>query len=160
MDAELLGRIAEDLAGQRQRELLAAGLAAGPDGRAVSGQCGWRRAEVKLQADRLVVLWYSRDPEVADKVCFMYTLNAKRRGWFGEVSLIVWGPSAQLLNCEPSLQASIGQLIEAGVTVQACRACAEAYGVADQLQGLGVEVKYMGQPLSDMLKSGQPVLTF
>jgi hypothetical protein len=34
---------------------------------------------------------------VAKNVCFMYTHNAKRRGWFDEVHLIVWGPSDKLL---------------------------------------------------------------
>ena len=30
----------------------------------------------------------------------MYTLNAKRQGWFDEVTLIVWGPSSKLLSEE------------------------------------------------------------
>ena len=38
---------------------------------------------------RLAVLWTSGDPEVALNVAFMYTLNARRQGWFDEVTLIV-----------------------------------------------------------------------
>ncbi|KXS47386.1 MAG: hypothetical protein AWL62_2688, partial [Halanaerobium sp. T82-1] len=30
----------------------------------------------------LVVLWTSGDKEVAKKMVFMYTLNAKTRGWW------------------------------------------------------------------------------
>ena len=39
--------------------------------------------------NKLAVLWTSGDPEVAEKVCFMYTLNAKKQKWFDEVVLIV-----------------------------------------------------------------------
>ena len=49
--------------------------------------------------NKLAVLWTSGDPEVAEKVCFMYTNNAKKQGWFDEVVLIVWGTSSKLL-CE------------------------------------------------------------
>jgi len=46
---------------------------------------------------RLCVVWSSGDPGVAKNVCLMYAHNAKRRGWFDEVHLIVWGPSDKLL---------------------------------------------------------------
>ena len=49
-----------------------------------------------MNTDKLVVIWSSADPGVAHNVCFMYTHNAKRRGWFDDVTLIVWGPSAEL----------------------------------------------------------------
>jgi hypothetical protein len=35
--------------------------------------------------DKLVVLWTSDDKEVAFKMVFMYTLNAKLRGWWNDV---------------------------------------------------------------------------
>lgn len=38
--------------------------------------------------------------------------------------------------------------------VDACLACADPYGVADDLRAIkGVEVTYMGEPLSGFLKS-------
>lgn len=43
----------------------------------------------------------------------------------------------------------------------ACRACADAYGVTWALEGLGIEVKYMGQPLTEVLKAEEwKLLTF
>lgn len=110
--------------------------------------------------NHLVSLWTSADPEVAEKVCFMYTHNAKKQGWFPEVTLIVWGPSAQLLATNSSLQTQVQTMLGDGVIVQACKACADMYGVASVLQGLGVDVKYMGVPLTNMLQAGRKVLTF
>jgi len=100
----------------------------------------------------LVVLWSSGDREVAFKMAFMYTLNSKKRGWWEEVTLVVWGPSSKLLTEDRELQAELEKMKQAGVELLACKACADGYGVSDALEGLGVTVKYMGEPLTGFLK--------
>jgi len=109
---------------------------------------------------RLAVLWTSGDPDVAHQACFMYTHNARKAGWFDEVRLIVWGPSAKLLAGDKNLQAEVKAMIADGVKVQACVACANSYGVSDDLRALGIEVKGMGKPLSNLIQSDWKVLTF
>ena len=111
-------------------------------------------------SNKLAVLWTSADPEVADKVCFMYTYNAKKQGWFDEVVLIIWGPSSKLLSENKDLQKYLKRMQEAGVKVQACINCANLYGVADDLRKLNIEVKGMGVPLTNYLKEGWHTLTF
>lgn len=108
--------------------------------------------------DSLVVLWTSGDREVAFNMVFMYTLNAKRRAWWGDVRLIVWGPSAKLLSADQELQSEIVRMHEAGVVLEACKACADRYGVSASLERLGITVKYMGTPLTEYLKEGRHVL--
>ena len=109
---------------------------------------------------QLCVVWASGDPDVAQNACFMYTHNAKKRGWFGVVHLVVWGPSAKLLTENQELQAEIKAMQQSGVVVEACVACANNYGVADALKSIGIDVKPMGAPLSDRLKGPWKVLTF
>jgi len=116
--------------------------------------------ETTEETSRLAVLWTSGDPEVATRVAFMYTLNAKRLGWFDQVTLIVWGPSARLLAESEELQEAVRTMAQEGIDLLACKACADSYGVADELSGLGVEVKYMGEPLTGMLKGSWEVITF
>jgi hypothetical protein len=122
--------------------------------------CSGPRPDADGGTDRLAVLWTSGDPEVAHKVSFMYTHNAKAAGWFQEVTLIVWGPSARLLASDPEIQEAVRAMQGDGVTVQACIVCARMYGVVDILSELGIDVLPMGQPLTDMLKNGWTVLTF
>ena len=117
-------------------------------------------ATTEQDPSRLAVLWTSGDPEVADKVAFMYTLNAKKQGWFDEVTLIVWGPSAKLLSENADLQSQVAEMAQVGVEILACRACADSYGVSEALEGFGIEVKFMGQPLTEILKGDWQVLTF
>jgi hypothetical protein len=119
------------------------------------------QSAVQTGADKLAVLWTSGDPDVAHKVCFMYTHNAKRSNWFGEVQLIVWGPSSKLLSEDKSLQDAVKAMMDDGIDVKACKACADSYGVSDKLASLGIEVRYMGVPLTRILKSPEwEVLTF
>jgi hypothetical protein len=109
---------------------------------------------------RLAVLWTSGDPDVAHRVCLMYSHAAQKQKWFDHVTLIVWGPSARLLAADKDLQAKVKSMMQDGVKVQACVVCADSYGISERLRELGIEVKGMGPPLTGMLKEGWKVLTF
>ena len=111
--------------------------------------------EVQDQNPNLAVVWTSGDRDVALKMVFMYTLNAKRRGWANEVELIVWGPSSKLVSHDVELQEEIAAMRDAGVVLKACKACSDSYGVSDKLQELGIEVKYMGVELQGKTPEGE-----
>ena len=110
--------------------------------------------------DKLVVLWTSDDPYVAERVAFMYTHAAKTAGWFGEVTLIIWGPSAKLAAENIKVQDKLKAMQKDGVVIEACIVCANAYGVTDVLKNMEFVVRGMGSPLTGYLKSGAKVLTF
>jgi len=110
--------------------------------------------------NKIVVLWTSADKAVAEKMVFMYTLNAKLRNWFEEVNLIVWGPSSELLSNDEELQDYVRNMLNVGVNIRACRACADMYGVTEQIQGMGISVEYMGEPLTEYIKNNYKILTF
>jgi hypothetical protein len=109
---------------------------------------------------QLVVIWSSGDREVAFSMVFMYTKNSKLKGWWDQVRLVVWGPAAKLLANDLGLREELKQVQDAEVELLACKACSDMYGVSDQLTELGINVKYMGQPLTDMLKDGWRCITF
>ena len=113
-----------------------------------------------MPKEKLVILWTSGDREVALKMVFMYAGNAPRNGWWEDITLIVWGPSAPLLVQDSELQEKMAEMVQEGVKLEACKACSDSYGVSDQLAGLGIDVKYMGEPLTAYLKEGCRVLTF
>jgi hypothetical protein len=128
------------------------GLAAAPTG---------AEGEAEAPSGKLMVVWTSADPDVADKVCLMYTHAAKAYGWFAEVTLVVWGPSQRLLAGDPAIQAKIKAMQEDGVIVEACIACARKLELVEELKALDIDVKGMGVPLSEALKDPMTeVLTF
>ena len=106
-----------------------------------------------VKPDELVILWTSGDKEVALKMAFMYAFNSRRFKWgWKNVTLVVWGPSAKLLVGDRELQEYVAKMKEAGVRLLACKKCSDLYGVSDVLRKLGIEVKYMGKPLTDYLR--------
>ncbi len=119
-----------------------------------SGVFAQTEKKMEDNSNKLAVLWTSGDVDVAEKMCFMYTYNAKKQGWFDEVVLIVWGPSAKLLSENKKLQDYVKKMKEAGVVVEACVACARMYGVDEDLAEMGIDVKGMGTPLTKYLKEG------
>ena len=108
--------------------------------------------------NHLYVLWTSDNRITADKMVFMYTVNALAYGWWEQVTLIIWGAAAKLVGEDEQVQAMVGEAIAAGVRVSACKACADQLGVAELLETLGVEVIYWGKPLTDILQKDEKLL--
>jgi hypothetical protein len=111
-------------------------------------------------ADHLLIVWSSGDPEVAHKMVFMYAYNAQKNGWWDQVTLLVWGPSAKLSSEDKDIQAYLKKIKDQGIELLACKACADQYGVSSKLEELGVDVKFSGTYLTDFIASGKKVITF
>lgn len=111
------------------------------------------------KSDSLCILWTSSDVETFDEMVFMYAFNAKKYEWWDEITVVIWGASARLADADEVVQLKIKELIEGGVKVEACKACADDLGVSEKLESLGVEVKYWGQPLTKVLKSDAKLIT-
>lgn len=109
--------------------------------------------------DKLVVVWTSGDKEVAMKMVFMYTFNAKKYEWWDDITLLVWGPSSKLLSEDKELQDYIKKILDSGINVLACKGCADTYGISDKLEQIGVTVRYTGVDLTDFIKE-RHVITF
>lgn len=109
--------------------------------------------------DKLTVVWSSGDREVALSMVFMYTYNAKKYGWWKDITLLVWGPSQKLLAGDKELQDYVKKMKDEGINVMACKACADMYGVAGACTDLGVDVKYVGVDLTNFIKDSH-VVTF
>ncbi len=108
---------------------------------------------------RLYILWTNQDPVTAEKMVFMYALNGKLRKWWDEIVIIVWGGSQKLITESKQIQDKIKDLIKEGVEFSACKACAEQLDAVDVLEKLGIEVKYWGQPLTDIIQNGEKLIT-
>jgi hypothetical protein len=111
-------------------------------------------------SNKLVVLWISGDKEVAELSCLMYTHAAIRKKWFNGVTLMIWGPSAGLLAADSDLQEKVIAMQEDGVVVEACETCTDMLGVTEELEDLGIDVKFLGESLTGYLKKGYRVVSY
>lgn len=112
-----------------------------------------------MNKTHLYVLWTNDNPVTAEKMVFMYTINSLIHNWWEKVTLIIWGATAQLVSEDVNMQAKIKEALEQGVHVTACKACADQLGVTETLEKLGIEVKYWGMPLTEVLKNNEHLLT-
>ncbi len=109
---------------------------------------------------KLHVLWTTGEKDVALRMVFVYILNAKANGWYDEIHLIVWGPSAKLLAEDRLVQQELDYLLQSGVEVEACEGCTKAYNVTEKIKSLGINVRYMGEPLTQILHADEKLITF
>jgi len=110
--------------------------------------------------NKLHVLWTTGEKEVAMKVIFPYLINAKANGWWDEINLIIWGPSAKLVAGDKDIQVLLQDTMDSEITVEACQACTDSYRVTEKLAGLGIIIRYMGGPFTEYLLSDARVVTF
>ncbi|HYE83061.1 MAG TPA: DsrE family protein [Clostridia bacterium] len=111
------------------------------------------------ESKKLFILWTNADPVTSEKMVMMYGINSKISNWWEEVTIIIWGAPAKLAAENDFIREKIRQALHLGVNVSACKACADQLGVTDKLLQLGVEVKYWGEGLTEILKENEKLLT-
>ena len=109
--------------------------------------------------NHLYVLWTNDNPITAEKMVFMYTVNALIHGWWGNVTVIVWGATAKLVSEDPDIEKLVKKALDQGVHLTACKACADQLGVTESLKSQNIDVVYWGEPLTKLLKSGATLIT-
>ena len=107
----------------------------------------------------LYVLWTNDNMITAEKMVFMYTINSLLSGWWEQVTVIIWGATAKLVSENTVIQAKVKEALEAGVHISACKACADELRVKESLESLGIEVRYWGSALTEILNEQTPLLT-
>ena len=109
--------------------------------------------------NELNVLWTNDNLITAEKMVFLYSRNSLKKGWWEKVTIIIWGAAAKLTAENSGVQKKITEMIKDGVIFSSCRACADQLGVTAILENMGIEVKYWGEDLTELIKSGKHLLT-
>ncbi len=109
--------------------------------------------------EKLHVLWTTDNKDTFFNMLAMYVINSKKKAWWDNVNVIIWGASVKLAGIDAQVQTEIEAMLKAGITVEACKACADNYKVSEALEKLGIHVRYMGLPFTEYLKNGEKMIT-
>ena len=109
--------------------------------------------------EKLNILWTTTNRDTIINMISMYSIRSVNYGWWDEVNIIVWGGAAKLIGEDKEIQAEVTKMIDAGVVMQGCLTCSDKYGVTETLKGLGINMQYMGLPLTEALKNNEKMLT-
>ncbi len=108
--------------------------------------------------NKLNVLWTTAELATVENMLCMYTINSMKNGWWDAINVVIWGQSSKAVAEEPIVREVIKKMLDSGVTVEACKACADKYGTSNLLEELGVTVKYM-QALTDYIRNDDHLIT-
>ena len=108
---------------------------------------------------KLTILWTSDNEATITSLLSPYTANALKNGWFDEIHIVIWGGSTKIIGEEKKYQKMITKMLDRGITIEACKYCADKYKTSDILTDLGVTVKYMGKPLTEYIKDESHFIT-
>jgi len=109
--------------------------------------------------EKINILWTTDNRDTVFNMLLMYAANSKRKGWWKQVNLILWGASVKLAGNDNAIQTEILEMIREGVSIEACRDCCDSFGVTENLVKLGINVRYMGEPFTEYIKSGEKIIT-
>lgn len=112
-----------------------------------------------MNEKKLTMLWTNGDVETSLFMVLMYATNSILHQWWDEVTVVLWGAPARLAAENEDVRQKIRMAQHAGVRFEACIACAEQLGVVEQLKELGIALRGWGNPLTELLQSGAPLLT-
>lgn len=111
-----------------------------------------------MNEKKLAIVWISADKRAAIDMALLYARDSILNGWWKHVELILWGPCVQLAAENSEVQSELAILQNLGIPVHVCMACAVRYGISQKLIDLGYDVRGMGEHLTELLSSNDPVL--
>lgn len=108
---------------------------------------------------KLHILWTNADLNTSHHMVMMYATNSMLKGWWDEVTVIIWGATAKLAAEDKDMQERMRIAVQAGVKFSACIACANNLGVRQALEDLGLEVIPWGALLTGLIQEQKPLIT-
>lgn len=103
----------------------------------------------------LYMLWTNADVTTSKLMVFMYAGNSKRLEWWDTVTVIIWGATAKLTKENKEIQDELNHLMDSGVNVIACKACADELDATATLEKMDIPVDYLGTYLTDIIKDSK-----
>ncbi len=104
-------------------------------------------------SDKVVVIISTAGAEKA-RTGAMYAVNALKFGWLDEVKLVFFGPSERLLLKDAELRQYLREFQDMDENVVACKFIADREGISAKIAELEVEVRHVGEFITDLVKAG------
>ncbi len=104
-------------------------------------------------SDKIVVVISTAEKEKV-YTGMMYAVNAIKQGWMKEVRLIFFGPSEKLLLSDSELQDYVKEYLKLKGEAVACKFISDNDKTSENISKMGLQVQYVGEMISDLIKDG------
>lgn len=123
----------------------------------------WMKKELTIKDmskdEKLNILWTTDNKDTIFNMLSMYAINSIKRGWWKQINIILWGASVKLVANDTQVQTEVLEMLQAGISIEACQDCCENFNVTPVIRKLGITVKYMGASFTQYIKDGEKILT-
>ena len=106
----------------------------------------------------LLIHWTTDNLDTSMSMVLLYAYNAKKKGLWDEITLLVWGASQKLVLNNNEIQEKLKDINDVGVRIIACEQCAKNLNTTDALNSCSIEVFATGMFLTTWLQSAKPIL--
>ena len=103
-------------------------------------------------SSKIVVIITSSDKEVI-QTALIYARNTLKFNWLDDVKTILFGPAEQVIANDPELAQEMKEICSTGEAI-ACKFISDNEGTSTTLAKLGVQIKYVGTIIADLIKDG------
>jgi len=110
-------------------------------------------------SEKLAVILTSAEHKVLE-MGLVYAKNVISYKWMADTKVYIFGASEVTIATDPELRQYVKEIIDLGTVPLACKWCSDNYRVSGLLAELGVEVEYIGEPVSEAIRAGYTPMTW
>ncbi len=103
--------------------------------------------------NRLVVIISTAQLDKA-RTCMMYAGNALKKRWMEDVKIVFFGPAQELINEDSELQRYLKEYQNEQRSAVVCKYIADRDNTTKKAEALNMDVEYVGELISDLIKDG------
>jgi len=107
----------------------------------------------------LHILWTNDNVDTSLHMVLFYATNSMTHRLWDHVTVILWGATVKLAAENERIQEEMKLAQHAGVKFSACMSCARRLGIVEKLADLGIELLPWVEPLTDLIQSGEPLIS-
>ena len=90
----------------------------------------------------------------------MYAVNALNQGWMEDVKIVFFGPAQKLINEDIELQQYLKEYQNSEKNAVVCKYIADRDNTGMQAEALNMNVEYVGELISGLIKEGYVPMTW
>lgn len=106
----------------------------------------------------VLIQWTTSNKNTTLNMVLLYAHNAKLKGWWDEVNILIWGDSQNLVKEDVEVAQALKNAINDGVSVVACKHCAQVQKTEEALEECGVNLMYTGEYLSHWIQNDKKII--
>ena len=107
----------------------------------------------------LLIHWATDNKDSSMNMVLLYAYNAKRKEFWDEITLLIWGASQNLVKNDQEVSNKVKEIVDIGVKVIACQHCAKEQNTTEALESCNIDIFLTGAFLTQWTQENKSMIT-